>query len=58
MEWKATHQLSDHAGSHAVGPSDELLSERALLGALSQTEETDEDILLGVLVREEGLPAT
>lgn len=54
----AAHQLSHHTRSHPVGPSDELLAERALLGALPQTKQTDKDVLLGVFVREEGFPAT
>jgi len=46
-------QLADH---RALAVLEELLPECALLGALAQAKEADEDIPLRVLVRQERLP--
>jgi hypothetical protein len=49
-------QLSDQtaASRHA----DQLFPVRAVLGALSKSEQADEDILAWILVGEEGLPSS
>lgn len=45
-----TYELPDHARTHALGSIDELLSEGAFLGTLSEAQETNKDILFSILV--------
>ena len=54
---RAIHmQLSDDAAS-ALLPPDQLRPERALVGTLPQTKQSNEDIPFRILVRQERLPA-
>lgn len=51
-----THELPHKRA--APWHADEFFPECAVLGALAEAEKTDENVLLGILVTEERLPAT
>jgi len=50
-----THQFADDTAS-SVNPS-QFFAECAFLGTLSQSEQTDQDILLWIFIREESFPS-